>query len=54
MSSEDFGAILTRLRAILAEQTDVQVIVGALMRPQLSSAVPSSQLLYASGDDHLF
>ena len=54
MATDDFVGVLGGLQALLDEQPDVQVIVGALMRPQISRAVPDKRLKYAEGDSKLF
>ena len=54
MATEDFVGVLAGLQTLLNEQPDVQVIVGALMRPQISQAVPRERLKYAEGDSKLF
>ncbi|WP_166145977.1 hypothetical protein [Methylosinus sp. RM1] len=54
MSGDDFGAVLASLQTVLADQPDVQVIVGALMRQQIKDAVRCQRMRYARGDDYLF
>jgi hypothetical protein len=54
MSGDDFAALLTRLSDVVDEHEDMQVIVGALMRPIIKDVVPCSRMEYAQGDAHLF
>ena len=54
MSGDDFGAVLASLQAVMEDQPDVQVVVSALMRPQISGAVSCDRMRYARGDDPLF
>lgn len=54
MAPGDFGSLLTSLQSVLEDVGELQVIVGAVARPELLSVVPCSQLHHASGDRFLF
>ena len=54
MATDDFSALLTSLMGVLDRHPDVQVIVGAVMRPEILGCVPSERLEYAEGDRRLF
>ncbi|HBO1833548.1 TPA: hypothetical protein L4G11_001228 [Pseudomonas aeruginosa] len=54
MSAADFSALIGAVSSTVAEIPGVQVIVGAVMRPELRSVVPSERRRAAEGADKLF
>ncbi|PJG53074.1 hypothetical protein CVM73_22085 [Bradyrhizobium forestalis] len=53
MSEDDFASLLANLTSVLEANPDMQIIVGAVMRPKIQD-VPCRGMEYAKGDDHLF
>lgn len=54
MSSEDFAAVVTGLKSLAEEEADVQIIVGAVMRAEISAAISGDNLRYAPKGSVLF
>lgn len=54
MSSDDFAAVVAGLKSLAEEEAGVQIIVGAIMRPEISAAVSSDNVRYAPKGSGLF
>jgi cell division septum initiation protein DivIVA len=54
MSEDDFASLLANLTQVLETNRDMQIIVGAVMRPKILDVVSCSGMEYAKGEDHLF
>jgi hypothetical protein len=54
MSEDDFASLLANLTSVLETNRDMQIIVGAVMRPKILDVVSCSGMEYAKGEDHLF
>jgi hypothetical protein len=54
MTVEDFVALLANVQTTVAQINDIQIIVGAIARPELTAIVPSTHALLAKGEDSLF
>jgi hypothetical protein len=54
MSEDDFASLLANLTKVLETNTDMQIIVGAVMRPKILDVASCSGMEYAKGEDHLF
>lgn len=54
MSEDDFASLLASLTNVLETNQDMQIIVGAVMRPKILAVGSCRGMEYAKGDDHLF
>lgn len=54
MTVEDFAALLASVQATVAKTEDIQIIVGAIARPELTAIVPKTHALHAKGNQPLF
>lgn len=54
MSTPDFAALLARVQAVVADAPGIQVLVGAVARPELTAVVPRERCRHAEGLDYLF
>jgi hypothetical protein len=54
MSEDDFASLLANLTSVLETNLDMQIIVGAVMRPKILDVVSCKGMEYARGEDHLF
>lgn len=54
MSEDDFASLLANLTSVLETNLDMQIIVGAVMRPKILDVVSCGGMEYAKGEDHLF
>ena len=54
MSNADFAALLARVQAVVADAPGIQVLVGAVARPELTAVVPRERCRHAEGLDYLF
>ncbi|MCY1643153.1 hypothetical protein [Methylorubrum sp. SL192] len=54
MTADKFGALLASVKEAVSQADDVQVIVGAVARPELLSVVESKRRLHAKGARFLF
>jgi hypothetical protein len=52
MSEDDFASLLANLTSVLETNLDMQIIVGAVMRPKILDVVSCSGMEYAKGEDH--
>ena len=54
MTGEDFAALLASVQTAIEQVDDIQVIVGAVARPELLGIVPFDRTTHAAHDDFLF
>jgi hypothetical protein len=54
MTSGDFAALLASVQAVIAQADDIQIIVGAVARPEVLDVVPNDRTTYAEGNGFLF
>ena len=54
MTEVDFAALLASVQDAVRQADDVQVIVGAVARPELLAVVPCEHVEHAFGEDFLF
>ncbi|GLS45898.1 hypothetical protein [Methylobacterium brachythecii] len=54
MTADDFAALMASVRLAVSQADDVQVVVGAVARPELLEVVDGQRTLHAEGDRFLF
>jgi predicted nucleic acid-binding Zn-ribbon protein len=54
MTESDFAALLTSVHETVSEAEGIQVIMGAVARPELVRVVPREQRIHVQGDAYLF